>query len=219
MDVIVEPLSNHPEAVPVAAGWQFSEWGHTDPGGSLEAWTAGLARQAGADQIPGTLIALGDRLPVGMVCLVADDMPGYEPTAGLTPWIKGLYVIPAARRRDHVQSLDPRGQPRGRLVPRHVVCDQAHHPDRQAIPERDQGPRYLVGPGLPGQPGRPRLQRTARVGMPPFAELPPRRHRHCFRVITQRLHDHIHAPVLPHQCRKWQEGTNGAPSAGQAVKR
>jgi GNAT superfamily N-acetyltransferase len=45
------------------------------------------------------LIALGDRLPVGMVCLVADDMPGYEPAAGLTPWIKGLYVIPAARRR------------------------------------------------------------------------------------------------------------------------
>lgn len=25
--------------------------------------------------------------------------PGYPPAAGLTPWIKGLYVVPAARRR------------------------------------------------------------------------------------------------------------------------
>jgi GNAT superfamily N-acetyltransferase len=99
MDVVIEPLSNHPEAVPVAAGWHFREWGRTDPGGSLETWTAGLARQAGADQIPGTLIALGDGVPLGVVCLVAGDMWGYEPAAGLTPWIKGLYVIPPARRR------------------------------------------------------------------------------------------------------------------------
>ena len=26
-------------------------------------------------------------------------LPGFEPAAGLTPWIKGLYVIPPARRR------------------------------------------------------------------------------------------------------------------------
>jgi len=99
MDLVVEPLADHPEAVPVAAEWQFREWGHTDPGGSLEAWTAALARQAGAGQLPGTLLALGDHRPVGMVCLVGRDMPGYEPATALTPWIKGLYVIPPARRR------------------------------------------------------------------------------------------------------------------------
>jgi GNAT superfamily N-acetyltransferase len=85
--------------MPVAAEWHFRECGHTDPGGSLEAWTAGLARQAGADQIPGTLIALVDGSPAGVVCLVAQDMPGYGPAAGLTPWIKGLYVVPSERRR------------------------------------------------------------------------------------------------------------------------
>jgi len=31
--------------------------------------------------------------------LVPQDMPGYGPAAGLTPWIKGLYVIPSARRK------------------------------------------------------------------------------------------------------------------------
>jgi GNAT superfamily N-acetyltransferase len=99
MDVTVEPLSNYPEAVPTVAKWQFSEWGHTDPGGSLEAWTAGMARQASADGIPGTLVAVKGQAPVGVVCLVEQDMPGYEPAAGLTPWIKGLYVIPLARRQ------------------------------------------------------------------------------------------------------------------------
>lgn len=99
MDVVVEPLSNYPQEVPTVAGWHFREWGHTDPGGSLEAWTAGMARQAGADQIPGTLIALADRTPVAVVCLVAHDMPRYGPVVGLTPWIKGLYVIPSARRQ------------------------------------------------------------------------------------------------------------------------
>jgi GNAT superfamily N-acetyltransferase len=85
--------------VPLAAEWHFREWGHTDPGGSLASWTAGLAGQAGADQIPGTLLALVDGSPAGVVCLVGQDMPGCGPAAGLTPWIKGLYVIPQARRR------------------------------------------------------------------------------------------------------------------------
>lgn len=99
MDVTVEPLSNHPGAVPMVAEWHFSEWGHTDPGGSLEQWTAGMARQAGADEVPGTVIALADRTPVGVVCLVERDMAGYDPATGLAPWLKGLYVIPSARRQ------------------------------------------------------------------------------------------------------------------------
>ena len=97
MVIEVKPLSSHPEAVPLVAGWHFSEWGHTDPSGSLETWTAAMARQAGADKVPGTLIALAGRTPIGVVCLVGQDMARYEPTAGLAPWLKGLYVVPSAR--------------------------------------------------------------------------------------------------------------------------
>src|SRR6266567_3651223 len=99
MDVVVEPLSSHPDAVPTVAEWHFRAWGHADPGGSLETWTAGMARKAGAGEVPGTLIALAARTPVAVVCLVERDMPGYWPAAGLTPWIKGRYVIPSARRQ------------------------------------------------------------------------------------------------------------------------
>jgi hypothetical protein len=82
MSIVIEPLRRHPEVVPVAAQWHWSEWGHTDPGGSLESWTAGLAAQAGADQIPGTLLALADGAPVGVACLVARTCPATSPRPG-----------------------------------------------------------------------------------------------------------------------------------------
>src|SRR6266567_6748655 len=52
----------------------------------------------------GTLIALAARTPVAGVCLVERDMPGYWPAAGLTPWIKGRYVIPS-RSEEHTSEL------------------------------------------------------------------------------------------------------------------
>ena len=99
MDAVVSALSDYPDFVPVVARWHWQEWGHTDPGGTLRSWTAGLAGQAGADQIPGTLIAVADGIPLGAVCLVARDMPGHRAAAEWSPWIKGLYVDPPARRR------------------------------------------------------------------------------------------------------------------------
>ena len=101
MDTVVTALSDRPEAVPVVARWHWQEWGHTDPGGSLSAWTAALARQAGADHIPGTLVAVETGTPVGAVCLVESDMPGHQAVAALSPWIKGLYVDRPARRRGY----------------------------------------------------------------------------------------------------------------------
>ena len=93
MRVVVEPLSEHADLIPTVAGWHFSEWGRSDPGGSAQSWAAGLAGQAGADQPPGTLVAHADGELAAAVCLVPQDVPGYLPAAGLTPWIKGLYVV------------------------------------------------------------------------------------------------------------------------------
>jgi GNAT superfamily N-acetyltransferase len=101
MDAVVSALSDYPEFVPEVARWHWREWGHTDPAGTLRSWTAGLARQAGADQIPGTLVAVAQGAPVGAVCLVEHDMPGHEAVAGMSPWIKGLYVDQPARRRGY----------------------------------------------------------------------------------------------------------------------
>lgn len=101
MDAVVSALSDYPEFVSVVARWHWQEWGQTDSGGSLAAWTAGLARQADADQIPGTLVAVVGAAPVGAVCLVEGDMPGHDAVAGLSPWVKGLYVDQPARRHGY----------------------------------------------------------------------------------------------------------------------
>src|ERR1035438_8264202 len=65
MDAVLSALSDYPEFVPVVARWHWQEWGHAGPGGTLQSWTAGLARQAGADQIPGTVIAVAHGIPLG----------------------------------------------------------------------------------------------------------------------------------------------------------
>ena len=101
MQTLVTALSHYPEFVPVVARWHWQEWGHTDPGGTLTAWEAALARQAGADRIPGTLVAVEAGAPVGAVCLVETDMPGHPPVAALSPWIKGMYVDESVRRRGY----------------------------------------------------------------------------------------------------------------------
>jgi GNAT superfamily N-acetyltransferase len=107
---VVRALSDYPEFVPVVARWHWEQWGHTDPGGSLEGWTAGLARQADADQIPGTLVAVADGVPVGAVCLVEHDMPGFAVVGSLSPWVKGMYVDQAVRRRGYGTLLMSRCQ-------------------------------------------------------------------------------------------------------------
>ena len=65
MHAVVTALSDYPEFVPIVARWHWQEWGHTDPGGTLSGWEAGLARQAGADRIPGTLVAVEAGAAVG----------------------------------------------------------------------------------------------------------------------------------------------------------
>ena len=51
--------------------------------------------------MPGTLVAVAQGAPVGAVCLVEHDMPGHEAVAGMSPWIKGLYVDQPARRHGY----------------------------------------------------------------------------------------------------------------------
>lgn len=89
-------LADHPKFVPTVAAWHYAEWGHLDPAGSLESWTDGLAQRTCRDGIPTTLAALENEVPVGSASLVEHDM---TTRPDLTPWLAGVYVLPAHRRR------------------------------------------------------------------------------------------------------------------------
>ena len=82
----------------------------SEPTGEERAAAAAMVQLIGGLHISRALYAvaelgIADGAPVGVACLVARDMPGYEPAAGLTPWLKGLYVAPAARRQGHGERL------------------------------------------------------------------------------------------------------------------
>jgi GNAT superfamily N-acetyltransferase len=89
-------LADHPEAVPTVAAWHYAEWGHLDPDASLKAWTAGLRQRTRRGGIPTTLVALENEMPVGSASLVEHDM---TTRPDLMPWLAGVYVLPARRRR------------------------------------------------------------------------------------------------------------------------
>jgi hypothetical protein len=80
MAAVVSALSDYPEFVPVVARWHWREWGTL-----IQPGPCAHGRQAGADQMPGTLVAVAQGAPVGAVCLVEHDMPGHEAVAGMSP--------------------------------------------------------------------------------------------------------------------------------------
>jgi len=92
----IASIADHVQLVPTIATWHWDEWGHTDPGGSLEAWTEGLATRVNRDRIPTTYVALQGDDPIASTTLVEHDMSTHR---DLTPWIAGVYVKPEYRGR------------------------------------------------------------------------------------------------------------------------
>jgi N-acetylglutamate synthase-like GNAT family acetyltransferase len=92
----IEYLADHPEAVPVLAQWLHEEWGHLRPGDSLEKRRGRLESWSNRDRIPLTVVGLEDENVLGSASLIAHDM---ETRMELTPWLAGVFVGQAYRRR------------------------------------------------------------------------------------------------------------------------
>lgn len=88
--ITIRNLADHPELLPMVARWHWSEWGHTDPEGSLEAWTESLRRRTGRAGVPSNYVAFIDGQPVGSASLVRHDM---STRTDLEPWLAGVYVL------------------------------------------------------------------------------------------------------------------------------
>lgn len=84
-------------------------------------------------------------------------------------------------------------------------------PERNAVRHRDHRARYLVRARLPGQACSPRLERSARTGVPPRLPVPPCHDRHELGIVAQRTQHGIHPPYLPPTCRKWPRREMTAP--------
>jgi GNAT superfamily N-acetyltransferase len=87
--VDIVSLADRPDLIPIVAGWHWHAWGHEDPTGSVEAWTAGLRQRSQRNDIPMSWAAVHDGVPVGSVSLIVNDMATHPE---LSPWLAGLYV-------------------------------------------------------------------------------------------------------------------------------
>ena len=96
----IVPLVERPELVDRVAAWGFAEWGHLNPGQTLQSRTARIRETMDADRVPIVLVALDDAgALVGTASLLFDDLEG-DPR---NPWLASVFV-PAEQRGKGIAS-------------------------------------------------------------------------------------------------------------------
>jgi len=94
----IEQLAERPDLLPVVATWIYQEWWTRVDGASAGTLTDLLGTHMALDQMPLTLVATLETLPVGTATLLAHDV-GTEQWPQLSPWLAAVYVVPEYRYR------------------------------------------------------------------------------------------------------------------------
>jgi predicted N-acetyltransferase YhbS len=89
------PLAERPDLVPTVAEWLYLQFGHLNPGASLERSIARVKERLHTDGCPVTFISLDGGIPTGTASLIASD---FDNRLELTPWLASVYVQPMLRR-------------------------------------------------------------------------------------------------------------------------
>jgi len=96
----IVPLVERPEFVDQVAAWGFAEWGHLNPGQTLQSRTTWIREAMTIDRVPIVLVARDDAGPlVGTASLLFDDLEG-DPR---NPWLASVFV-PAGQRGKGIAS-------------------------------------------------------------------------------------------------------------------
>jgi GNAT superfamily N-acetyltransferase len=91
----IEYLADHPDLVPLLAGWFFREWGGRSPYDTLGSFEEYLLARMNRDKPPLTLVAFKDEEAVGTAALRIQEMvthPQYQ------YWLGSVYVKENWRR-------------------------------------------------------------------------------------------------------------------------
>ena len=130
-NVRFEYLADHLALLPQLARLHFDEWGHLRPNETLEVRTLRLRNCCGRSSIPTVVVALeGDTL-CGSAMLIpheVDDRPE------LTPWLDGVYVVSAFRRRGLGAALVERIVAEARTMGIHALY--LYTPDAESLYSR-----------------------------------------------------------------------------------
>ncbi|MDB6104021.1 MAG: family N-acetyltransferase [Gammaproteobacteria bacterium] len=94
----IEQLAERPDLLPVVAAWIYQEWWTAVDGASVGTLTDLLRAHLVPHQMPLTLVASLEMLPVGTATLLVHDV-GTEQWSELSPWLAAVYVAPEFRHR------------------------------------------------------------------------------------------------------------------------
>jgi N-acetylglutamate synthase-like GNAT family acetyltransferase len=94
-DLRLAYLADHPEFIPVLAGWHRREWEHFRPDEPVEAWVGRLKDVCGHREIPTVVVAVREGELVGSAMLLKESM---RTRKDLSPWLAGVIVAQQHRR-------------------------------------------------------------------------------------------------------------------------
>lgn len=98
----IVPLVERPDLAEQVSVWGFGEWGHLNPGQTLEQRRAQVQGKMNTDRIPIAFVALDDDHGiVGTASLIRDDLEG-DPR---NPWLASVYVPPEHRNKGIASAL------------------------------------------------------------------------------------------------------------------
>jgi predicted N-acetyltransferase YhbS len=109
--VQIELLADRPEFIPTLAEWHFREWAYLRPGDSVANRVRLLQERSGCRELPITFVASSGTELLGSAMLIHHEMDTHPQ---FTPWLAGVFVAPAHRRRGI-----------GRALAEHVLCEAA----------------------------------------------------------------------------------------------
>jgi predicted N-acetyltransferase YhbS len=98
----IVPLVERPDLVDQVAAWGFAEWGHLNPGETLEQRRVRIRGKMNVDRVPVAFVALDDAGGiVGTASLIFDDLEG-DPR---NPWLASVFVPPEQRGKGIASAL------------------------------------------------------------------------------------------------------------------
>jgi len=100
--VQIELLADRLEFVPILAEWHFREWAYLRPGDSVANRIRLLQERAGRVELPVTFVASSGSKLLGSAMLIHREMDTHP---HFTPWLAGVFVAPAQRRRGFGRAL------------------------------------------------------------------------------------------------------------------
>lgn len=96
----VVPLSERPDLAEQVSVWGFDEWGHLNPGQTLDQRRAKIQGKMNTDRVPIAFVALDEHGGiVGTASLIFDDLEG-DPR---NPWLASVFV-PSEHRKKGIAS-------------------------------------------------------------------------------------------------------------------